>query len=299
MELRHLMLVKTLAESGTLTAAGKELHLTQPALSRQLRSVEDELGVTLFHRMSKRMMLTHAGEILYSSARKILCELEKTENNLHNVAHGQVGKLRLATGCYTCYHWLPKTLEKYRKIYPGIETTINLAATADPHSALLSGELDLALVNRRVDSPELEYQPLFEDEDIVIVNRQHRWATRKYVMPEELADENLFVFDSNLYESNLFKKILNPAGVVPRQIVRLPMTEAMIEMVKAGLGISVMVRWAASPYLKVSDNLVPLRLTKKGIRRTWYAATLKESGPCECIQTFVDLLKDSTSNIRK
>lgn len=293
MELRHLILVKALAERGTLTAAGKELHLTQPALSRQLRTLEDELGVALFSRMSKRMILTTAGEVFYDSARKILCEVEKARNNLHHITHGHVGKLRLATGCYTCYHWLPKTLEEFRQVYPGVEITINLSATADPHTALLNGELDLALVNRKMYSPRLKHRPLFEDEDVVIVNTEHRWASREYIMPKDLAEENLYVFDSNLYESNLFKQILVPAGVIPRQVIKLPMTEAMIEMVKAGLGVCVMVRWAASPYLKATGSLVPVRLTRKGIKRTWYAATPVGSADCPCVNTFVELLKNA------
>jgi len=291
-EIRHLQLIKTLAQTGTLTAAGKTLYLTQPALSRQLRAVEDEFGLALFNRIGRRMTLTQAGQILNRGACKILCELQKIENDVNAISHGRGGMLRLVTACYTCYHWLPKILEAYKKEFQGVEIKIRLAATADPYNSLLDGELDMALVNRVISSKDLQYQSLFEDEDVVIVRNDHRWASRKFILPKDLAAENLIVFESKLEESNLFQKVLTPAGVTPKEVVTLPMTDAIIDMVKAGLGITVMVRWAATPYLR-SARLVPIRLTRKGVKRTWYAMTLKDPNRPGYIQGFIDLLRDN------
>jgi LysR family transcriptional regulator for metE and metH len=92
-------------------------------------------------------------------------------------------------------------------------------------------------------------------------------------------------------ESNLFQKILIPAGIVPKEIITLPMTDAIIDMVSAGLGITVMVKWAALTYFK-SAGLIPISLTRKGVRRTWYAVTPKDPGRPKYIQGFVDLLKE-------
>lgn len=290
MEIRHMRLVKELAESGTLTAAGKKLALSQPALSRQLRALEGELGVCLFHRSGRRLILTQAGTRLHQGICRTLQELENTINSMKIFADGRGGVLRLAIACYTCYHWLPDLLTIYRKEYPGVEISINLGATADPVEALRKGELDVGLMNRIVAGSDLDYQTVFVDEDIIVVPKEHSWAKRKYIRSDELAGENLIVFDSDLKESNLFRKVLNPAMVSPKNIIKLPMTEAIINMVKSGLGISVMVRWAAAPYLD-SPDLIPLRLTRKGIRRTWYAVTLREDPRPAYIQRFIELLK--------
>lgn len=297
MEIRHLQLVKALAETGSLTAATKVLFLTQPALSRQLHTIEDEFGLVLFQRVGRKMILTQAGQILYQGACRIIHELEKTVNDVNALNHGRGGTLRMVTSCYTCYHWLPAILEEYKKKFPDVELKIRLTATADPYTAMLNGELDLALVNRVVKSRNLKYQALFEDEDIVIVRYDHHWAKRKSISPENLAAENLIIFDGPVEESNLFQKILIPAGIVPKEVIKLPMTDAIIDMVRAGLGITVMVKWAALPYLK-SVGLIPIRLTRKGVRRTWYALTPKEPGRPQYIQSFIDLLKNQFHTTR-
>lgn len=291
MEIRHLRLMAELAESGTLVAAGKKLFLSQPALSRQLHALENEFGVALFRRTGRRLILTQAGKLLHRGACKILGELERTENDIKALVNDG-GVLRLVTACYTCYHWLPGLLTKYRKQYPTVEAKINLGATADPIMFLRNGELDVALVNRVVSGTDLQYYPLFDDEDILVVSKEHRWAKRKYIKPVDLSDENLIVFDSELKESNLFKKVLTPAGILPKHIIKLPTTEVIIDMIRAGLGISVMVRWAVSPYLNNPD-LVPLHLTSGGIKRTWYAVTLREDPRPAYVQYFIKLLKDN------
>jgi LysR family transcriptional regulator for metE and metH len=242
------------------------------------------------------MNLTQAGQILYRGACKIIHELEKTANDVNALNHGRGGTLRLVTSCYTCYHWLPAVLEEYKKMFPNIEIKIRLTATADPYTAMLNGELDLALVNRVVSSKNLKYQALFEDEDAVIVRNDHHWAKRKFIAPKDLAAENLIIFDSPVEESNLFQKILIPAGIVPKEVITLPMTDAIIDMVRAGLGITVMVKWAALPYFKLT-GLIPISLTRKGVRRTWYAVTPKDPGRPKYIQGFVDLLKEQFQSL--
>jgi LysR family transcriptional regulator for metE and metH len=292
MEIRHLKLVQTVADAGTLTAAAEKLHLSQSALSHQLRDLETELGITVFYRSARRMTLTQAGKRLLEAACRVLCEIEKAETEIRRINTGEGGRLRLVTACYTCYHWLPGILKKFRSIYPGVEIAINVAATADPYAHLLSGDLDLGIVNRRVPEPALEYQTLFEDEEVVLIGNNHPWRKRKFVLPKDLANQHLVVFDSHLKESNLFKKVLTPAGITPKQIVKLPMTEAILEMVKSGLGITVMVKWAAVPQIR-SSQIIALPLTEKGVKRIWYSAVVKDRYRPDYVQGFIDQIREN------
>src|SRR5262245_44861587 len=107
LELRHLRLVLAIAEEGSVTRAGPRLHLSQSALSHQLLDLEKRLGVGLFERVGKRMVLAPAGERLLTSARGVLDEVERAEEEIRAAALGQRGVLRLTTQCYTVYHWLP------------------------------------------------------------------------------------------------------------------------------------------------------------------------------------------------
>ena len=106
-EVRHLRLVAAIADSGSLTRAGDRLHLTQSALSHQLRDIESRLGAALFLRVGKRLVLTPAGERLLASARDVLDRLQQTELEIRELGKERGGVLRLTTECYTCYHWLP------------------------------------------------------------------------------------------------------------------------------------------------------------------------------------------------
>src|SRR5215510_4912718 len=107
LEIRHLRLVAAIAEEGGVTRAGNRLHLTQSALSHQLRDVEDRLGSALFERVGKRMILTDAGERLLRTARVVLDEIHQAEHDIRRASSGRQGVLRIATQCYTNYHWLP------------------------------------------------------------------------------------------------------------------------------------------------------------------------------------------------
>ena len=114
LELRHLKLVVAVAEEGSVTAASKRLHVTQSALSHQLRDAEEKIGAPLFLRLSKRMVPTACGERLLQTARNVLSELERTGREIGNNGEN-AGVIRLSTECYTCYHWLPPLLKDFRK----------------------------------------------------------------------------------------------------------------------------------------------------------------------------------------
>ena len=149
LEIRHLKLVAAIAETGSVTLAGNRLHLTQSALSHQLRDAEEQLGVALFERRDRRMALTAAGERLLQSARTVLEELARAEKEIQECnGNGPAkGVLRLSTECYTVYHWLPPRLRLFQHKFPAVDFQLVIEATDNPFEALLEGKLDLAIVH--------------------------------------------------------------------------------------------------------------------------------------------------------
>jgi len=123
LEVRHLKLVAAIAGEGSVTAAGRRLHLTQSALSHQLRDVEERLGAALFVRANKKMLLTRAGEALLAAARTVLVELESAEAEIRRIAGSQEGEIRIATQCYTGYHWLPPVLKGFQLKFPRVRVS--------------------------------------------------------------------------------------------------------------------------------------------------------------------------------
>ncbi|MBI3405040.1 MAG: LysR family transcriptional regulator [Acidobacteria bacterium] len=289
LEVRHLKLVEAIAELGGLTRAGTRLHLSQSALSHQLRDAEEKLGTQLFHRMGKRMILTQAGERVLQSARFVLEEMERAETDIRRTSQGREGLLRIATECYTCYHWLPGRLKKFQMKYPRVEMQVIVEATRDPIPFLLEGKLDLAIVHQPVHDRRLQMRSLFDDELLVVMPPGHPLVGRPFLRAQDLADQHLILYDVPKEESMIFRDVLMPAGVQPRRVSRVQLTEAIVEMVKAGLGISVLPGWVVAPYFRAKE-LRGAPLTRSGVFREWSAATMRKSRQPSYVQDFVDLL---------
>src|SRR6266852_4021960 len=228
LETRHLRLVAAVAEHGTLTRAGRVLHLTQSGLSRQLLDLETRLGLPLFHRLGKRMVPTPAGERLLVAARRALPQLTDVEEELRRLAGGRAAILRVSTECYTCYHWLPGVLQRFARRFPQVDVQIVAEATHHPVPALLDGRIDLAIVSNDDHDDRLAYVPLFTDERLFV-----------YLLPPG--------------ENDVFTVLLRPAGVPPRRVSAIQLTEAILELVKGGAGIAVLARWAVAPHLKTGE----------------------------------------------
>ena len=287
LEVRHLRLVREVSSAGSLTRAGAALHLTQSALSHQLRDIESRLGTALFLRVGKRMMLTPAGERLLRSADEVLGTIERTEDAIRRLGGARRGLLRLTTECYTCYHWLPALLKKYRRSHPQVDIRIDATATAEPLAHLLEGHLDIAIVSDPVRDRRIVARPLFEDELVLIVEPRHPLAAKPFVRPQDLAAETLLTY-SPKEESTVYQRLLVPAGVTP-PVQQVQLTEAVIELVKAGLGVAVMARWAVEPHVK-AGTLRAIAFMRPGYKRTWSAATLKDMARVPHVKEFVDLV---------
>jgi len=289
LELRHLHLVAAIADTGTVTAAAARLHLTQSALSHQLRDAEGRLGARLFERMGRRMRLTTAGERLLSAARSILEGLEQAEREIHRAVSGRLGPLRLTTQCHTVYHWLPGRLKIFQRSYPDVEVQVVAGATDEPVPWLLEGRIDLAIVHRLERDPRLESRPLWSDELVVVMHPRRPLARRSCIEARDFADQHLFVYSSALESNLVFREILIPAGVTPRRVSHIQLTEALIEMVKADLGITVLQRWSVAPQLERGE-LVARPLTAAGRLRRWNAVWRRRPAPPDYLTAFVEIL---------
>jgi LysR family transcriptional regulator for metE and metH len=288
LEVRHLRLVAAIAEEGGVTRAARRLCLTQSALSHQLAALEDRLGTRLFLRLGRRMVLTPAGQRLLRAATRLLEDLERTEQEVTRLGSDRAGVLRLATECYTCYHWVPSLLREFALKWPAVELRIIADATRRPLEALKDGRLDLAVISSPVRDRRFALTSLFADELVAVMAPGHPLAGRPWLRPADFARENLILYTSP-EESTAFQKLLVPAGVTPRQVSEIQLTEAIVEMTKAGLGISVLARWSVAPQL-AAGTLRAARLGRGGLRRRWTAATLRSSPRAGWLDDFVRLM---------
>jgi LysR family transcriptional regulator for metE and metH len=293
-EVRHLRLVATVAREGGITKAATRLHLTQSALSHQLRDIEERLGTPLFLRLNKRMLLTQAGERLLVSAPVVLDELKRAEEDIRQIALHREGILRISTECYTCYHWLPAVLKPFGQAFPRVEVRIVAEATRRTLEALLDGRIDLAITSTVTRNRKLAFKPLFRDEVVVVLSPDHPLASRPYFSAKDFSDEHLIAYSIPKEEMSLYQKVLTPAGVAPKQVSRVELTEAIIEMVKAGLGVSAMARWAVAPHVE-AGTLRALPLTARGFHRQWSAAMIRQKSTPPYLTKFIELLASTAA----
>jgi LysR family transcriptional regulator for metE and metH len=300
LETRHLLLVHEIAEQGGVTRASKRLFLTQSAVSHQLLDLERRLGMPLFHRAGKRMVPTAAGQRVLESARNTLDSLRQLEEELRRLALGQEAVIRLSTECYTVYHWLPPLLTEYQRRFPHVDVQIVAEATHRPVPALLEGRIDLGIVHKESEDERLSYVKLFRDELLLIMRSDHRLARKRFIEPEDLRAEHLIVYGVPLRELTFFQEVLVPAGVQPRKTSHIMLTEAIIELVRAGMGVTPLARWAAAPYL-ADGRLTGVRVTSRGVPRQWYAAMIKQSPVPLHLREFMQMIKlgpDAAEEVR-
>jgi len=287
LEIRHLRLVQTVAAVGSLTAAALRLNLTQSALSHQLRDIEERLGTALFLRRSRRMIATAAGQRLIASAATVLHELERTEAEVRDMSHQRHGLLRVATECYTCYHWFPAVLHEFQRTAPAVDVRIEVDATPRPMTALLDGTLDLAIMTSTARDRRLAMTPLFRDEMLLIAPASHRLARKPAVRPADLEGETLLMY-ATPEESYVYEKLLRPAGV---QLTwkQVQLTEAILELVRAGMGVSILARWVVQPYLQ-SRALCGVRLGSQGFLRAWTGVVPRALAKTDYVSEFLRLV---------
>jgi LysR family transcriptional regulator, regulator for metE and metH len=298
LEVRHLQLVAEIAHTGSMTKAAGRLYLTQSALSHQLRDLESRFKTPFFLRLGRRMVLTPAGDRLLQSARRILDDLGRTEDDLKRLAGHAEGVIRVCTQCNTGYYWLAPLLATFHRRHPGVSVHVVADATDRPLDALFDGRLDVAILTADVTDRRLRMRPLFLDEMVVIAAPTHPLAGRGWISPRALAAEHLLLYATAPEESFLLKRVLAPAGLVASRVSFIMLTEAMVEMARAGVGLGVLPRWSAHAAI-AARAVVPLSITRKGVRRQWTAATLKAQPEPPYLTDFLDLVSDRALPARR
>jgi LysR family transcriptional regulator for metE and metH len=203
----------------------------------------------------------------------------------------------VATQCNTGYHWLPPLLSAFSRKHPRVTINILPDATDRPIEALIDGRLDLAILTNETSDPRLRLRQLFADEMVALVSRDHPLAARRWLSIGQLAAEHLLIYSSSPQESFVLQRVLAPAGHAPARLSFIMLTEAMIEMARAGLGVAVLPRWSAQSAI-AARSLIPLSIGRRGIRRYWTAATLKAQAMTPWLENFIELIADRAMRAR-
>lgn len=295
-DIRHLRTLSAIREAGSLAEAAERLHLTQSALSHQLKGLEADAGLSLFVRKSQPPRFTRAGERLLELADLILPALREAERDLRKLSNGQAGRLIMAIECHSCFEWLMPALNRYREGWPEVELDFVSGFHRDAQEALARRELDLVVTsNPDPKRAELRFVPLFDYEAVLVVAPNHALAAQSFITPADLREETLITYPVDEERLDVFSHFLQPAGIRPAKVRQSEITLMMVQLVASGRGVCALPSWAAREYLQ-RGWIKTLPLGKNGIWRTLYAAVREEDADIAFVQDFLMTARESSAS---
>lgn len=290
-ELRHFKLIRAIVEKESLLGASKVLHQTPSALSYQLKEAELQVGIPLFDRVGRKMVLTSVGERFLSSAKVILKELDSLAYDIKQYHNGQIGTIRISTECHTSYYWLPALLRKFEKHYPDVKIDVRYNSTGHPLPLLVAGELDMMISYTYKQDQRIRQIDLFQDEMVAIMPTNHPFTYKAHLEPEDFTQVTLITHAPSLEQTNIYEELLKEKKLLPPDIIHIPFTEAAIALVKEGIGIMVLPKWMLKPYYKEQD-LVFRSITAEGIFRSQYLSVLNNTRWPDYFDLFIGYMKE-------
>lgn len=238
MEIRQLKAFLAIAEAKTFTAGARRVNVTQAAISMQIRQLEDEVGLQLFTRTPRRVILTEAGEYLLERARKILREHDSAIAEIAEVAGAEYGRLRIGTASGTfAMNQLPDIMQKLKEKFPNSELTVSSGTSQRLVDKIMHGEVDTAFVSLPVDNLNISTESLFSDEIVAVAHPKHPLAKEKYISAATLAGEKLILGERGGNTRRMIDEFFQAANVRPNITMELSRQEAVNNMVEAGLGV--------------------------------------------------------------
>jgi DNA-binding transcriptional LysR family regulator len=241
MELRQLNYFVTLAEVLHFGRAAEALHLSQPALSKQIQALEDSLEVQLFERTKHWVKLTIAGQKFLETAHRILHDVEEGILITQQVAHGKMGRLRIGFTEASLFRFAPDIVRTYRERHPQVELVLSSGGTETQVEALRTHQLDVGFVYLPIREPSLLIHPLLEERYVAALPAAHRLARQSQISLPDLANEPLIFYPRSLapvlYAN--FIKCCEAAGFLPHIVQEAEFAQTRLGLAAAGLGITV------------------------------------------------------------
>ena len=293
MEIRQLRAFVAIAESGTFTAGALRVHVTQAAISMQIRQLENEIGARVFVRAPRHVILTEAGEQLLRRARHILREHDAALDEIAELAGAERGRLRIGSAsAMVLTEQLPAILKELRKQHPAAEISVTSGTSEVLVDQILAGEVDIAFVSLPVDVRGIKTERLSEDQLVAIASPRHKLAKQRTISAFTLAGERLILGERGGNTRRLIDQFFAQAGVTLRVAMELSRQQAIKRMVEEDMGVGIV------PLQSVKEEVEKGRLVRwwiEGAEINWELgiAQLSNGYDSPIMQKFVALAKNN------
>ncbi len=275
LDLRHLKMIRAIAEHGRVNDAAEALGVTSSALSHRIKEAERRLDIVLFTRIHKRLRMTPAAEYLADVADRVLSEMDRAERDVRRMDRGVEHVVRIAVETYSAYHWLPEFTRHLKTHLPGVELQVMASETRESVNALSNRRADVVIKSGEVTPVGTHRISLFWDELLFIFAPDHPLAAKGYVEGSDIEGEEFITYALTPEPDREFARLFRPSGKYPRWTTTVEMPAAIVELVAAGQGSSVLAGWAVRPAIK-AGRIVGLRVGKQGVDVPWVALIRSE-----------------------
>jgi LysR family transcriptional regulator for metE and metH len=290
LELRHLRTLSAIAETHSLSKAAARLHLTQPAVSHQVKALEDLYGLPLFERKTMPLKLTPAGHCLLQLARALELQVAEAERDLARIAGGRAGQLRIAVECHSCFDWLMPSMDAFRERWPEVEMDLVSGFHADPIGLLHEDRAELVIVSHALKRPRTVFHPLFRYEVCGLVANGHPLAKKHHLTARDFATETLVTYPIPDDRIDVLREFLIPARIDPAKRRTTELTVAILQLVASRRGIAAMPRWAVQPFLE-RGYVKALPIGKRGLQSALHAAMTEETHSLAWMRDFLSIMR--------
>lgn len=291
LEIRHLETLAAIRDGGSLLEAADRLHVTQSALSHQLRELETRLNTPLLNRRTRPARLTTAGLRVLALADDVLPRMKTCERELQRLAVGRAGRLHMAIDCHSCFQWLMPALDVFRGHWPEVALDLSAAFSFAPLPALIRGDLDLVITSDPQPLEAVQYMPLFRYELVLAVAQSNPLSAHKFVLAPQLADQTLITYPVDRQRLDIFTAFLDMEDVEPSAIRRAELTPMIVQLVASNRGVAGLPNWALTEYMD-QGWLRLLHLGPQGVWKTLYAAVRSEDADASYIQDFMSVARE-------
>lgn len=292
---RQLRAFAALADTGSFTKTGKQLFLSQSAVSHSMKALEQDLGCRLFDRVGKKVALTQSGEQLLVHAGKILREMDVARDSLRKLGKWGQGRLRIGAGATTCQHVLPSVLRGFKERFPHYEISLLPGDSSEATELLRQRKVDLVLTLEPKGEEQFDFLSLFDDELVFLVSPTHLWGEQGRVTREEIPKQQYVLYDKKSLTFKMINDYFLGEGIALDSVIELGSMEAIKELAKLGLGVGVMAPWVARKEIE-EGSLVALPLGRRKLRRHWGILHWKSQRLSLAEETFISLCREATDN---
>lgn len=294
MDLRHLRLFCEIVDQRSFSLAAEAVHITQPAASLQVRSLERELGVQLLDRSGRDVATTDAGEVLYRHARQIIDHGEQIRVEIMNLSELMGGRVTIGASTGPGEHLLPGLIAEFKRDHPAVDVSLRVTDSHEVIDRVLDRELELGVVGAVTSHRELAVVPFARDEIVVVCAPDHPWAGRDEVTFDEFLHEPLIVQQQGAGIRAVVETALRERGVKPAELavfLELGLNESVKHAVMAGAGVTYLSKFAAATEI-ANGSLAAVRVADFRIMRDFSVVYARSRTRSKAVEAFLSFLQD-------